>query len=177
MEKLRRMTQQNGFQCSVCQLWHDTLPLSYSVKAPLAAQGIPEDELLRRVVFTVDQCIVDERNFYLRGRIPVPVLGQEQPFIWGVWASVSQKDFIRTNELWKIAGRETEPAYLGRLNTQIPLYGDTLNLAVRVRTQVVGRRPHFEIIDPAHPLAIEQHEGISIQRVREIAEEILHPKR
>jgi hypothetical protein len=89
-------------------------------------KGIPEDELLRRVVFTVDQCIVDERNFYLRGRIPVPVLGQEQPFIWGVWASVSQKDFIRTNELWKVAGREAEPAYLGRLNTQIPLYGDTL---------------------------------------------------
>jgi hypothetical protein len=63
------------------------------------------------------------------------------------------------------------------LNTQISLYGDTLNLAVRVRTQVVGRRPHFEVIDQAHPLAIEQREGISIQRVREIAEEILHPKR
>jgi hypothetical protein len=170
------MSQQNGFQCSVCHLWHDVLPLSYSVKAPLAVQGIAENELLRRVIFTVDQCIVDGHNFYLRGRIPLPVLGHDQPFIWGVWVSVSRKDFVRTNELWKTAGREAEPPYLGRLNTQLPLYGDILNLPVRVRTQVVGRRPHFEIMNPAHPLAIEQRQGISMQRVREIAEQILHPQ-
>jgi hypothetical protein len=177
MEKWRGMTHQsNGFQCSVCQLWHDALPLSYSVKVPLAVNGIPEDELLRRVVFTADQCIVDERQFYLRGRIPVPVLGQDEPFIWGVWASVSQKDFLRTNELWNVSGREAEPPFLGRLNSEIPLYGDTLNLPVRVRTQIVGRRPHFEVLDAVHPLAMEQREGISLQRVCEIAEAILHPK-
>jgi hypothetical protein len=170
------MTQQNGFQCSICGLWHEVLPLSYSVKAPLAVTGIPEEELLRRVVFSKDQCIVDERSFYLRGRIPVPIHGQDQPFIWGVWASVSQNDFIRTHELWNTTGREAEPAFLGRLNTQIPLYGDTLNLAVRVRTQAVGRRPHFEVLDPAHPLAIEQRDGISMDRIRQIAEQILHPK-
>jgi hypothetical protein len=170
------MTQQNGFQCSICQLWHEVLPLSYSVKAPLAVTDITEEELLRRVVFSKDQCIVDEHSFYLRGRIPVPIHGQDQPFIWGVWASVSQSDFIRTHELWNTTGREAEPAFLGRLNTQIPLYGDTLNLAVRVRTQVVGRRPHFEVLDPAHPLAIEQRDGISMDRIRQIAEQILHPK-
>jgi hypothetical protein len=170
------MIQQNGFQCSVCNLWHNELPLSYSVKTPLAVTGIPEEELLRRVVFSKDQCIVDEHGFYLRGRIPVPVHGQEQPFIWGVWASVSQGDFMRSHALWNTTGREMEPAFLGRLNTQIPLYGDTLNLAVRVRTQVVGRRPHFEVLDPAHPLAIEQRDGISMDRIREIAEQILHPK-
>ena len=168
--------EQSGFHCEVCHTWHDALPFSYSVKAPFAVAAIPEQELERRVVFTLDQCVIDQRDFYLRGRIVVPVLGEDRPFIWGVWAKVSAPDFIRTDELWKIPGREREPAYPGRLNTQIPLYGDTLNLELLVQTQVVGRRPHFELMQSSHPFALEQRAGISLGRVRRIAEHFLHPE-
>jgi hypothetical protein len=168
--------QQQGFRCDICLEWHDALPWSYSVKVPLAAARIPDEELDRRVVFTLDQCVVDGLDFFLRGRIPVPVHGHDQPFIWGVWAKVSSRDFVRTNDLWKANGRESEPAYSGWLDTNIPLYGDTCNLELRVRTQPVGRRPHFEMVDAAHPLSVEQREGVSVQRVQEIAQEFLHPK-
>jgi len=168
--------QQQGFRCDICREWHGALPWSYSVKVPLAASRIPEHELDRRVLFSFDQCVIDGRDFYLRGRIPMPVVGHDQPFIWGVWARVSSRDFVRTNDLWKVSGREAEPAYQGWLDTNIPFYGETLNLELRVITQVVGRRPHFEVVDAAHPLATEQREGISITRVQEIAQEFLHPK-
>ena len=51
--------------------------------------AIPDAELDRRVVFTLDQCVIDQREFYLRGRIPVPVIGRHEPFIppidhWGL---------------------------------------------------------------------------------------------
>jgi hypothetical protein len=164
----------NGFACKVCGQRHDVLPLSYSVKAPVAAVAIPPVELERRVVITPDQCIIDGKDFYLRGRILVPVIGVDEPFIWGVWAEISPKTFLRANELWKVQGREAEPPFQGWLNTELPLFGNTINLEISVQTQQVGRRPHFTVVDPEHPLAIEQRNGITLQRVEEIAEMILH---
>jgi hypothetical protein len=163
----------SGFVCGVCGQRHE-LPLSYSVKVPLAAGAIPVEELDTRLVITPDQCVIDGRDFYLRGRIAVPVIGLEEPFIWGVWVEVSPVHFVRSNELWAVEGRELEPGFPGWLNTQLPVFGDTFNLEVRVQTQVVGRRPHFTVVDEEHPLAVEQRDGISMRRVEEIAERMLH---
>ena len=161
------------FLCGVCGERHE-LPLSYSVKAPMALAGIAAEELEQRVAWTPDQCVVDGRDFYLRGRIAVPVDGLEEPFIWGVWAEVSPMNFMRTNELWEVEERVLEPAFPGWLQTEIPLYGSTVNLEVRVVTQPVGRRPHFELVDQEHPLAIEQRQGLLLERVEEIAEMMMH---
>ena len=127
-----------GFACNTCGEWHDAPPLSYSVKAPLATIEIPMDQLEQRVVWTPDQCVIDGRDFYLRGRIPVPVVELDEPFIWGVWAKITRENFVRTNDLWAVIGRETEPAFPGRLDTELFLFGDTINLEVSVQTQAVG---------------------------------------
>jgi hypothetical protein len=132
------------------------------------------ENLEQRIVFTPDQCVIDGRDFYLRGRILVPVIGVEEPFVWGVWAEVSPTNFVRTNELWTVEGREAEPAFAGWLNTQLPVFGDTFNLEVSVQTQRVGKRPHFTVVDEEHPLAVEQRNGITMRRVEEIAERMLH---
>ena len=89
----------------------------------MAAGEIPVDELEQRIVFTPDQCVIDGKDFYLRGRILVPVIGLEEPFVWGVWAEVSPVNFVGTNELWTVEGREGEPAFPGWLNTQLPVFG------------------------------------------------------
>ncbi len=162
------------FTCRICGQQHP-LPLSYSIKAPLAAKAIPEEELESRVVLNVEQCVIDNREFFLRGRVPIPIHGREQPFIWGVWVEISPKNFLRTFEMWNTPGREAEPPFDGYLNSEITPYGSTFNLLVDVRTQAVGMRPHFMVRDPEHPLAIEQRDGISMDRVQEIAEMLLHP--
>ncbi|MBB5340319.1 DUF2199 domain-containing protein [Tunturiibacter gelidoferens] len=165
---------ESGFGCSVCGE-HHVLSLSYSVKAPLAVGAIAVEELDQRVVITPDQCVVDGKDFYLRGRILVPVIGLEEPFVWGIWAEVSPKNFVRTNELWAVEGREKEAPFPGWLNSQLPIFGDTYNLEVSVQTQPVGRRPHFTIVDQDHPLAEDQRDGITMERVEEIAVRMLHP--
>ena len=157
------------FFCQGCSKWHDKLPLSFSVKVPLAATKIPADEVEQRVVITRDQCVIDGTSFYLRGRIVVPILGLEEPFIWGVWVEISPKNFVRTHELWNQPGREQEPSYPGWLDTELPLYGPTINLEVRVLTQVAGRRPHFEVVAGDHPLALEQRNGVTLERVKLIS--------
>jgi hypothetical protein len=125
--------------------------------------------LEERVVLTRDQCVIDGKAFFLRGRIVVPVLGLEEPFIWGVWAEISPRNFIRAHELWNRQGRELDPPFPGWLDTDLTSFGSTVNLEVNVRTQIVGRRPHFEVVSEEHLLGREQRDGISIARVQEIA--------
>lgn len=163
-----------GFDCSVCGLHHDVLPLSYSAQAPMSVLRVPQEEIEQRVVFNADQCVIDGRDFYLRGRIPVPVIGLEEPFIWGVWVEVGPKDFMRTNENWSVEGREQEAPFKGYLDTELFIFGNVIDLEMMVQTQVVGRRPHLFVIDPEHPIARDQREGMTMERVIEIAEMILH---
>ncbi|RXH55287.1 hypothetical protein GRAN_4391 [Granulicella sibirica] len=144
------------------------------MKAPAAMLAIPDTDWNERVMMTPDQCVIDGNTFYLRGRIPVPVIGLEEPFIWGVWAEVGPKDFLRANELWNTPGRESEAPFRGYLDTNVFLFGNTMNLEVWVQTQIVGHRPHFAIANEQHPLAIEQRDGITMERVVEIAEMVLH---
>lgn len=152
------------------------LSMSYSIKAPAAAIAVPAAETADRVVMNAEQCVIDGREFYLRGRVPVPVHGLDEPFIWGVWAELSPKTFLRVHELWNTEGREAEPPFRAYLNSQLAVYGDTLNLELEVRTQPVGRRPHYFVVDAEHPLAVEQREGISLERLQEIAVAMAHPR-
>jgi hypothetical protein len=163
-----------GFYCPTCAGRHTTLPLSFSVKAPLPVSAIPSWQIASRVVITPDQCVIDGIHFYLRGRIVIPVRDCHEPFIWGVWAQVSAKNFYRTHQLWSTPGRENESAFVGRLASDLPLFGSTLGMGVDVQTQVVGRRPHITVRSAGHPLGSEQREGITLARVEEIATALLH---
>jgi len=52
----------------------------------------------------------------------------------------------------------------------------TVALKTLVHTREVGRRPFIELEATDHPLAVEQRSGISIERVQEIAEAVLHAR-
>jgi hypothetical protein len=87
---------------------------------------------------------------------------------------LSKENFKRTVELWGTDGRESEPPYFGWLSTRLPLYPETLSLKTNVRTRPVGQRPFIELEPTDHPLAVEQRNGITMARVREIAAALLH---
>lgn len=164
----------SGYDCPVCGEHHVPLPLSFSAKAPDAISAIPAAERATRIVISPDQCAIDERRFFLRGRILVPVAEVPEPFLWGVWAEVSLKDFYRTNQDWTTKGREATAPFPGRLATAIPFYPETLDLSLAVHTQPVGRRPHFMVTHQTHPLAVEQSGGVPLRRVVEIAAAVQH---
>ncbi|MFE6856425.1 DUF2199 domain-containing protein, partial [Streptomyces sp. NPDC057674] len=65
--------------------------------------------------------------------------------------------------------------YFGWLSTELSLYSpSTINLKTHVHTRPVGHRPRIELEPTDHPLAVEQRTGITLARVREIAETVLH---
>jgi hypothetical protein len=124
-----------------------------------------------------EQCVIKDEHFFVRGRLVIPVTdaapGTE--FDWGVWVSLNRGNFTRALSLWTTAGREREQPYFGWLSTELPLYQPpALSLKTLVHTQAVGQRPLVELEPTDHPLAVEQRTGITLARVQEIAEMLLH---
>jgi hypothetical protein len=77
-------------------------------------------------------------------------------------------------DLWDNPSLLDEPPYFGWLSNSIDLYPETLNLKTNVSFRDIGQRPYIELEPTDHPLAIEQREGISVDRVRQIAERSMH---
>jgi hypothetical protein len=163
-----------GFLCRTCGQFHADLPMEFGAEAPMPFFSIPEVEREARCALTSDLCIIDKQEFFIRGCLELPVADGPRPFVWGVWTSVSAQNFKRAVELWESAERANESPYFGWLCTALPLYPDTLHLKTNVHTRPPGERPFVELEPTDHPLAVEQREGITMDRVREIAEALLH---
>ena len=161
-----------SYRCGTCGRWHDEVPFAYHALAP----AYWSDELTRDVssVLGEEQCIVRGEHFFVRARVVLPVLDAEEDFEWGVWVSLSEASFARMDDLWDTEGRERQGPCFGWLSSELPYRYDTLELAVNVHTQPLGARPLVELEPTDHPLAIEQRDGITLARVRQIAEVVLH---
>lgn len=163
-----------GYRCRRCGQYHDELPLHYGFEAPAYWYAIPETERRRRCHLSSDRCVIDGEHFFIVGNLELPVIGSEGRFSWDVWVSLSDRNFARACKLWRRRGRESEPPYFGWLSSSVAGYPETLNLKAMVHTKAVGVRPRIELEPTDHPLAVEQREGITRERVREIAEIVLH---
>ncbi len=163
-----------GYVCHICGKVHKGPPLSYGAAAPAQWYGVPERERKKRTRLSSDQCEIDSQFFYVLGNIDIPLLGAPGVFQWSVWVSLSQANYERMRKLWNKRGRELEPPYFGWLSTVLPVYPPTLSLKTHVHTLPVGVRPFIELEPTDHPLAVEQRTGITMQRVRQIADVLLH---
>ncbi|MFF4920490.1 DUF2199 domain-containing protein [Kitasatospora sp. NPDC001261] len=169
------MSADLGFTCTCCGERHAETPMNFSSPAPAYWQ--PDMEQVRDCLLSSDQCVIQGEAFFVRGLIELPVIGRDDVFSWGVWVSLSEKNFERASELWETPGRESEPAYFGWLSTDLlPYSPSTINLKTMVHTRPVGERPFIELEPTDHPLAVEQRTGITMDRVRELAEAVLHSK-
>jgi len=163
-----------GFICGKCGKFHAELPMDFGADEPIAYLSIPKKERKARCELTSDTCVIDREEFFVRGCLEIPVVDGPRSFVWGVWVSLSKQNFKRMAELWDAPGRESEPPYFGWLCTSLPLYPETVLLKTNVHTRPVGQRPFVELEPTDHPLAIEQRNGITMDRVQQIAEALLH---
>ena len=164
----------SGFVCKTCGAFHEDMPRLLTVAAPAAWEALPEAERTRRALLTADQCVIDDAFFFILGRLELPVLDGGEPFTWMTWVSVSEGHFLRASQLWQAAGREAEPPYFAWVQSSLPYPAPTLNLKADLLTQPVGQRPKVMLQATDHPLYREQKSGISVERVQEIVEAILH---
>jgi hypothetical protein len=159
----------HAWTCGCCGRQFNTLQLDIGFKAPDYWLEIPEAE--RRGKLGKDACIIDHvdgKDIFIRGVIEIPIIGLNEHFRWGAWASLSEESFRRALELWTAPVIENEPPKFGWLSNKISIYPDTLNLATHVHLRGGKLRPAIELEPTDHPLAVEQREGISLARVEQI---------
>jgi hypothetical protein len=164
------------WRCSRCGQEHAGVPLDWAYDKPAywdgprGADDRLDDDLC---IWTDDD---GDRCYFVRGVLSIPVHESGEVFAYGVWSSLSERSYGRMVERWDDEDRQDEPPYFGYLSNNLPGYPDTLNLHVAVITRSVELRPSFVLLprDDGHPLIDEQWQGITRERVQEIAELNLH---
>jgi hypothetical protein len=162
-----------GWKCRTCGVEHAETPLCFGSDAPWRAL-VPESEFETRVDLTADQCVVDERDFFIRGHIEIPIRDYANPLAFSVWSSLSERSFVHMSMRWEQADRASDPPYFGWLCSPIPVYPSTIHLKLSVQSRAPGHVPLFTVEPTEHPLALDQHNRISIDRWHELAHRLLH---
>src|SRR5690349_8147603 len=134
----------DSYICATCGQSHAGLPFSFAADSPDMYANLSQEQRDSRTIIGTDQCIIDEQHFFLRGCLEIPIIGEPEPFIWGLWATVWEKDFDEISASWELQGREkTHGPFKGRLANSIKDYPETLNLKLKIVLQPVGTRPLF----------------------------------
>jgi hypothetical protein len=120
-------------------------------------------------ILTEDFCILDGEHFFVRGVLELPIIGASgERFGFGVWTTLSRKNF----DLYLASFDSGEQGHLGPwfgwFSNRLSGYPDTLNLKCQVHPQDGRKRPLIALEATDHPLAVEQHEGITFDRLLEI---------
>ena len=155
------------FKCASCDEWHEGMH-TFGANAPLHFYGIEAEDRGRRCVLDSDTCIIDHEFFFVRGCLDIPVHGEAEAFTWGVWVSLSKDHFAIFTAHYDTPKRSHIGPFFGWLSAELPLYPSTENLKTRVHLRDDGIRPYIELEPTNHPLAVEQRNGISVDRVAEI---------
>ena len=154
--------------CRCCGKQFNTLPLDFAFHSPDQWVSIPETERKTRVKKNDDICIIDDKDRFVRGCLEVPIAGSNEVFIYGVWVSVSESSLKRIVELWDAEYVADEPPFFGWLCNTISIYPPTMHLKTNLHLRSSNQRPLIELEPTDHPLAVEQRDGISLERAQKI---------
>ena len=167
------MAEPFQFHCAKCGTFHIGMP-TFGWDWPIQYLEVPELERADRVHLDSDTCVIDGHWFFVRGCLEMPVHGHDEPFSWVVWLSLSQPSFARFHELYEDVSREPGEAFFGWLCSAIPGYPDTQSLNTYVHMRPWPTRPYVELEPTDHPLAVEQRDGITRERVSAIYDRLVH---
>jgi hypothetical protein len=158
-----------SFKCSSCEEIHEGSP-SFSFSSPYQYDCLSEAEKAEAHLDS-DFCYIDDDRF-IRVCLEVPIIGVEEPFMWGVWVSLSQENFERYRDTYDAPVITDE--YFSWFCNRLPFYPETLNLKALVHPRIEGIRPSLDLEPTDHPLSIDFKNSISISRAQEIAEYVMH---
>ncbi len=167
------MTSIFSFKCSTCGEVHEGSP-SFAFHAPDSYLEQPK-EVQEAGELSGDLCRYEDEDgmhHFIRVCLEVPIHGVSEPFLWGVWVSLSEKNFARYVETYDHP--DTSDCYFGWLCNYLPYYPNTYALKTQVHPRDGNARPYIVLDETNHPLSVDFREGISIQKAQEIAEQITH---
>jgi hypothetical protein len=141
---------------------------------PDSIHDLNNDERDRRAWLTEDFAVLDDSRFYVRGLLEIPIPELEARFGYGVWLEVEQPDFAELLEHWKDPEQSGFAPTPGRLANEVAPYIATNGLPALLQPIAADLLPVVEVLDSAHPLALDQRDGITAPESDRLAATVLH---
>lgn len=163
-----------AFTCSCCGQRHEGSP-SFGYRAPACYDQLSEQDKQSIAELSEDLCRIEHpegTDYFARVVLDIPIHGVPEPFLWGVWVSLSRESFEKYTSTWGC--HDESDCYFGWFGNRLPYYPDTMNLKTNVRPRNGGLRPALELQPSGHPLAIHFHEGLTAEEAQQIAEAATH---
>ena len=120
-------------------------------------------------ILTEDFCVLEGEHYFVRCVLELPIAGApSERFGFGVWSTLSQKNFDLYVESFDSGVQEHLGPWFGWFSNRLFDYPDTLNLKCQVHLRDGRIRPWIELEPTEHPLAVEQRQGITFDRILEL---------
>jgi hypothetical protein len=160
-----------GVRCASCATIHRGLAdLGMDHPDYWTHPGAPESnaQVTRGTdVLTADFCIL-KGHFFVRTVLPIPLIGTEQTFAYGVWSSLAEKNFWKYVETFDSGEQDGLGPWFGWFAHNLKGYPDTRDLKCHVHPVSGRMRPRLELEPTDHPLSVESREGIGFDRLLDI---------
>lgn len=163
-----------AFTCSRCREVHEGSP-SFGYLAPYQYDELTEAEKKAIASLSDDFCVIQrpkQTDRFIRTILEIPIHGTQEPFLWGVWVSLSETSFEQYRE--NFDSNTYQDRYFGWFCNRLPYYSDSLNLKTQVIAQPGGQRPRLQLEPSDHDLTIDHQRGISWEKAVEIAQVLMH---
>jgi hypothetical protein len=120
-------------------------------------------------ILTEDFCVLNGEHFFVRCVVQLPILVEPgATFGFGVWSTLSKRSFDLYVETFDSGEQGDLGPWFGWFSNHLKGYPDTFNLKCQVHPRAARQRPLIELEPTEHPLAIEQRDGITFDRLLEI---------
>jgi hypothetical protein len=157
-----------AFDCPTCGRRHEALSRDHGFTLPDEVWALSEDERESQARYSDDLCQWGDR-FFILCILPVPLIGEDDYFGWGVWAEVEPEVFERYLDLYEEDGRDEPPLPCKLANRLEPYPGTSLGTRMLVQFQAPDERPTLILPEgDKSRLAQEQRDGIDSARHHEL---------
>jgi len=161
------------FRCSHCGKDHDSLP-EPSYQRPDDVWSLAPPERAHRVVGGDDFCVLsgvdsqEASRHFVRGIIPLPIVGVDDTWALVVWVEVAEADFERYKHLYN-EDASSESAFPGVVANAPKCFEDALGADVMIRLRTATQRPTFWFaVEATNPLAERQRTGITLEQIHQV---------
>ncbi|MEM9429553.1 MAG: DUF2199 domain-containing protein [Pseudomonadota bacterium] len=105
---------------------------------------------------------------YIRCALPLPILGSEAVFGYGVWAEVAPDDFTAYLTAWDAEDYSEFSGAAAALANALPGWNIATPVAAKMRVTSPEVRPALWVDPAAHPIGAAQQRGISFDVLLDI---------
>jgi hypothetical protein len=127
---------------------------------------VPEPERSVRIKGDSGTCAIDDRDFFIRGVILIPVRDTSDHFGLGVWVSQKRENF---ETYLKNFDTPAIGPFFGWLCNALPFYEPSAwALKTRAHFQGNKQRPLIEVAPCDHPLYLDYSTGVTLERAWEL---------